>query len=266
MTPTDPTPYPAVNTLLRLLLGEVREVLGREFVGMYCYGSLSLGDFEPGSSDVDFLVVTEHELADETFAALAAMHMRIAASELQWAEKLEGSYIPRAALRRDDPANNRHPTIGADWPFSVREHDSTWVIERQIVRAHGIVVWGPSPKTLIDPVSPNDLRSAVWDALYGFWRAQMDGPVPEWLRHRDYQAFAILTMCRALYTLAHGDVVSKPTAAAWARETLPPPWPALVTHALIWRHDAQPDDMTAMRAFVRYTIERTELERNEQGW
>lgn len=253
--PTNPTPYPAVNAVLRLLLEEVRGVLGPELVGMYLYGSLSLGDFEPGSSDIDFLVITEHALPDETVATLGTMHAHIAASGLMWVEKLEGSYIPRAALRRYDPTNNRHPTIGADWPFGIHEHGSSWVIERHIIRERGVVIEGPSPEMLIDPVTPDDVRAAVWEALDGFWCTQLAGPEPEWLRTREYQAFTILTMCRALYTLAHGKVVSKPAAAAWARETLPPPWPDLVAKALVWRHDKQPDDMTEMLSFVRYAIE-----------
>ena len=253
---TDPTPYLAANAVLRLLLQEVRAVLGPEFVGMYCYGSLSLGDFEPGSSDIDFLVVTANDLPDEMVAALGAMHGRIAVSGLQWADKLEGSYIPRAALRRYDPTNNRHPTIGVDWAFGIGEHDNSWIIERHIVREHGVVIYGPPPETLIDPISSNQLRAAVRGALDGFWRERLDGPEPEWLRTREYQAFAILTMCRALYVLAHGEVVSKPAAAAWARDTLPPPWPDLIAKALIWRHDKHPDDMTEMLAFIRYTIER----------
>ncbi len=266
MTPSDPTPYLAANAILHLLLGEVRGIVGAEFVGMYCYGSLSLGDFVPGSSDIDFLVVTARELPEETVVALGAMHARIAASGLMWADKLEGSYIPRAALRQYDPANNRHPTIGADWSFGIRAHGSNWVIERQIVRAHGLVIWGPAPKTLIDPVSADELRAAVWEALDGFWRAQCDGPEPEWLRTRDYQAFAFLTMCRALYTLTYGDVASKPTAATWVQATLPPPWPDVIARALTWRHDTRPDDMAAMLAFVRHTIDRAESEKCRGAW
>ncbi len=251
---TDPTPYSVVNAVLRLLLEEVRGILGPELAGIYLYGSLSLGDFEPGSSDIDFLVVTERELPDEMLHALGAMHARIAASGLKWAGKLEGSYIPRAALRRYDPANNRHPTIGADWPFSIREHGCHWVIERYIVREHGVVVYGSPPQTLIDPVSSDDLSAAARQALDDYWRPTLAGPEPEWLRTREYQAFAILTMCRALYTLAHGEVVSKPAAATWAQAILPPPWPALIAKALVWRHDKRPDNMTDMLAFIRYAI------------
>jgi hypothetical protein len=253
-----PTPYPEVNAVLSLLLREVRGVLGSEFVGMYLYGSLSLGDFNPDSSDIDFLAVTERELPAQIVAELGAMHARLAASGLTWAGKLEGSYIPRAALRRYDPDNNRHPTIGVDWEFGIGAHDRSWVIERYILRAHGVVVSGPPPATLIDPVSSDDLRAAVRDALDCFWRVQLTEPEERLsrLNTREYQSFAILTMCRALSTLDHGDVVSKPTAAAWAQETLPPPWPDLVATALRWRHDTRPDDMTAMLAFIRYTIER----------
>ena len=35
-----------------------------------------------------------------------------------------------------------------------------------------------------------------------------------------YQAYAILSMCRVLYTLEFGTVVSKPAAARWAQGTL----------------------------------------------
>ncbi len=256
MPSTGPTPYPEVNAVLHLLLEEVRAILGENLIGMYLFGSLSNGDFDPGSSDVDFVVATEAELSDETLAALAAMHARIAASGLTWATKLEGSYIPRAALRRYDPANARHPSIGVDWAFGVGQHRSNWIFERHIMRERGVVVWGPPPRPLIDPVTPDELRAATLDNLRGYWARQLDSP--EWLRRRDYQAFAILTMCRSLYTFERGEVVSKPVAAAWAREALEPPWPALIERALAWRYDARPDDvsMGETLGFVRYTIAR----------
>jgi hypothetical protein len=253
-----PTPYPDINALLSLLLREVQGALGDDFVGMYLYGSLSLGDFDPASSDIDFLVVTEREIPAQCVADLGAMHTRVAASGLIWADTLEGSYIPRAALRRYDLANNRHPTIGVDWAFGIGAHGRNWVIERHIVREHGVVVSGPPPAALIDPVSADDLRAAVRDALDGFWRVQLTVPeerLPR-LHMRAYQAFAILTMCRALSTLDRGEVVSKPVAARWAREALPPPWPDLIAKALRWRHDNRPDDLTETLAFIRYTIER----------
>ncbi len=69
------------------------------------------------------------------------------------------------------------------------------------------------------------------------------------------------TMCRALSTLEHGTVASRPAAARWAQETLPPPWPALIARALRWRSDHAPDAMTEMLSFIRYTVARGIRER-----
>lgn len=250
---TNPTSYTDVNIILHHLLTEIRAILGPEFVGMYCYGSLALGDFDPESSDIDFLVVTANELLDGMVRALGAMHARIATSGMKWADHLEGSYIPRAALRQYDPTNNRHPTIGVDWAFGIREHDRNWVIERHIVREHGILITGPPPQTLIDPVPPEAIRAAVLASFPDYWQAFLDGPHTERWQMREYQAFAILTMCRILCMRAHDIVASKPIAAAWAQATLPPPWPALIATALEWRHDPRLDDLTATLAFIRYT-------------
>ncbi len=77
-----PTPYPEVNAVLALLLEGVRAVLGEELIGLYLFGSLSGGDFDPASSDVDFLVVTAGALPDGMLEGLREMHGRIAASGL----------------------------------------------------------------------------------------------------------------------------------------------------------------------------------------
>lgn len=68
------TPYPEVYALLRQLSGEVRERLGRHFVGMYLYGPPAAGDFAPDSSDIDFPVVTGADLTGELFQPPRGMH------------------------------------------------------------------------------------------------------------------------------------------------------------------------------------------------
>ena len=252
--PMTPTPYPDVNALLLMLLEQVQAILREKLVGFYLYGSLSSGDFDPDTSDVDFLIVTTDELDADVLDMLCAMHANIAMSGLPYACRLEGSYIPRVALRRYDPQNSKHPTMGIDWEFGVGQHGSNWILERYIVREHGIVVWGPSPKTIIEPVTPDELRTAVCGMLRDFWQAQLTGP--DWLRPRDYQAFAILSMCRALYTLSEGKVASKPEAAAWAQQTLDPAWRPLIEKALAWRRQHESADLSEMLEFLRFAVAR----------
>jgi hypothetical protein len=65
-------------------------------------------------------------------------------------------------------------------------------------------------------------------------------------------------MCRALYTLEHGAVVTKAEAAHWAQETLGPSWAALIQRALAWPRGAQADQLEATLDLIRYTVQRSE--------
>ena len=228
-----------VQPVLALLRERIQAVLGDQLVGLYLYGSLSSGDFDPASSDVDFVAVTQDALSTDSFEWLREMHTQIAASGLPFATHLEGSYIPREAWRRYDPANARHPTIGSDWPFQIGFHDANWIIERAIVRERGVVLGGPPPATLLDSVSPEQLRAATCQQMSDIWQARIADD--EWPRPRLYPAFAVLTLCRALYTLRHGAFCSKPVAAAWASEHYPA-WRPTITWALA--HRADHDDTT----------------------
>ena len=246
------TAYPTVNAILEMLLSDVDEVLENRFTGLYLYGSLANGDFDPERSDIDFLVVTDGELPDAILPSLAAMHARIAASGSLWAKRLEGSYIPKQALRRYDPDHANHPSIGVDWGFGVNGHGSDWIIQRHIIREQGVVIAGPPPRTLIDPVSQEDLRRAVLETLHGWWAEQLSQP--DRLRVREYQAYAVLTMCRALYTLEKGGIVSKPVAANWAIQALDARWKGLIERAGAWREEDGIDDLQETLDFIRYVL------------
>jgi hypothetical protein len=80
---------------------------------------------------------------------------------------------------------------------------------------------------------------------------------PARLESGEYQAYAVLTMCRALYTLEHGRIVSKPVAARWAWVTLGKRWAALIDWALAWRHAAPSDRLNETLDLIRYTLERS---------
>jgi Domain of unknown function (DUF4111)/Nucleotidyltransferase domain len=247
-----PTPYPEINILLQALLSGVQAVLGNQFAGMYLHGSLVTGDFVPQRSDIDFLVVTASELPVEMLPRLQKMHSGITASGMKWADKLEGSYIPRQALRRYDPAHKQHPALRVDGSFSVDMHGSDWIIQRHILREQGLALAGPLLQQLIDPVQPEDLRRAVRGILHEWWSPPLHNP--NRFNSQEYQAYAVLTMCRALYTLQHGAVVSKRTAAIWAQAALDKRWGDLIEQALAWTEGNQADHLQATLDFIYYTL------------
>jgi predicted nucleotidyltransferase len=251
----------AVRPILALLLSSMQDVLGDQLVGLYLYGSLSSGDFNPVLSDVDFVAVTREATAesDPAFERLREMHGRIAESGLLFADRLEGSYISQAAWRRYDPVDAHHPTIGHDWPFKLGFHDANWVIERAIVRERGVVLYGPPPETMTDPVSPEQLRAATCQQLTDVWQPRIDDHDDQWPRAGLYPAFAVLTLCRALYTLQHGAFCSKPVAAAWAVQTHPA-WEPVITWAEAHRADydeTTPAEFAEVLAMLREVITET---------
>jgi hypothetical protein len=251
-----PTPYPDLNAVLHDLLSGVQNILGNHFVGMYLGGSLATGDFDPQRSDIDFLVVTTDEIPEDMFAALQVMHERIAASHSKWAKELEGCYIPQHSIRYYNPSQARYPLIERYGRLVVEQSGSDQVIQRHVLREHGIVLAGPALHTLIDPISPGELRQAVPDILQRWWAPMLTGPGPQ-LNSPGYRAYAILTMCRMLYTLEHGEIVSKPVAARWAQEMLGQPRAAVIERALLWEQDAAPVDLNEALDIIGYTVQRS---------
>ncbi len=210
-------------------------------MGLYLDGSIALGEFEPDRSDIDFVAVTEGDLSSETFVALQALHARLAADEPKWGLELEGSYVPRHSIRHHDSRPAAHPYVdrGTGRLDMVRQYSGYWVIHRHMLREHGVVLAGPEPRTLIDPVHPNHVREAVSDVLREWWVPMLDDPTR--LRSWGYRCYAVLTMCRVLYSLSHGTIVSKRVAARWMQETLDPRWGAVVRDALAWSSRTPPD-------------------------
>ncbi len=260
------TPYPDVNAVLHDFLTNVQAVLGDHFLGMYLSGSLALGDFSPDSSDIDFVVVTDAELPDDLLPALQAIHARFNASGSPWATEVEAVYIPRDALRRYDTAHARHPHIerGANEMLDMDQLDTAWILQRHILREHGAVVAGPAPRTLIDPVQPQDMRRAAAAQMRGWWGTMLHDPAPLHRTELGYQAYAVLTMCRMLYTLDTGSVASKPVAARWAQRALGRQWTTLIERALAWRKSrtrggdqgTSDADVAETLALIDYTLGR----------
>ncbi len=256
----DVTPHPEVNALLEQVLAEAQSVLGPRFLGMYVEGSLANGDFDQ-DSDIDFVVVTAQPVGEADFQALQAVHRRLSALDTPWAIQLEGFYVGKEQLRRYDPAlDGPCPNIerGSGERLKLVHLGPTWDVHRWVLRERGIVLAGPQPRALIDPVAPEQLRQVMRSALEG-WAAQVQDE-PDWQAWRGAQSYVVLTICRILYTLQTGAVASKPTAARWVQQTLDARWSPLIERA--WygrRHPGQPaeaQDVAQTLEMVRWAVER----------
>jgi predicted nucleotidyltransferase len=228
---------PEVTLLLDDLVSRITDALGDNLVGVYLGGSLALGGFEPQTSDVDVLVVTERPLSATDMTRLAALHERLPTAHNEFAQEYEVYYLDRVSIRRFAPGQ-QHVKVGPDEPLHWAEHRPSWVLERWTARECGIALAGPDLKTLIDPVSPEDLRSAAAGELRVRLRHWSDGSWPRReLSHLGVQAYEVETACRALFTIETGEMSSKRDAVGWAVLTLPERWHPLIACSQSCRRD-----------------------------
>ncbi|MBI3176321.1 MAG: DUF4111 domain-containing protein [Chloroflexi bacterium] len=253
----EPTAYPEINLLLDELLADAKSALGGQFIGMYLYGSLASGDFNPDTSDVDFLVVTEGELSEEKILELKTLHQRLWSSGLKWAAKLEGAYVPRQIIRRHDPSAPPCPSVN-ERQFYVARLGSDWIIQRHILRECGVIVTGPSPAELIDPVSGEEIRTAVLQIMNEWWEPMLHNPA--WLDERgpEYKVYAVVSMCRVMYTLEHKEIASKPTSARWAIQQVDETQRQQIEDALVWKYGVEWNHtLEEALELIQYTVDRS---------
>lgn len=247
-----PTRFLELNRFLGAFVARAAEVLGTTFRGAYLHGSFALGAADE-HSDVDFVVVSTDEPDARRVRELGELHRRLHAQWHPWARRLEGSYVHEETFRRVDPARR---------PFLFLEHGSDELVADPhcntaavpwTVREHGVPLAGPPPATLVEPVAPADLRREALATVADYADWAREAQMSAWK-----QAYLVVTLCRILYTLETGAVVSKPRAVEWALRSLEPRWHELVVRAAAERADvegrarraADPATAAATRAFA----------------
>ena len=222
-------PYPDIQRILENLQLQIRQIFQDRLIGVYLYGSLVAGDFDYNSSDIDLLVVTSSPMTSSEFEALRVMHWKLASENPAWDDRIDAVYVPEKALREFRTAKSP-VVISPGEPFHVREREALldWLQNWYLVRESGFTLFGPTPAEVIPPITQDEFITAVR-------KYAMEVNEREYHEmNRKGQAYAILTMCRALYTSQKGKQASKRQAARWAQEQLPE-WSGLIQNALTWR-------------------------------
>ncbi len=254
-----PTPYPELNAVLTELRQSTQTILNENLVGLYLNGSFALGGFDP-DSDADFIVVTDADVTAAQESALQIMHGRIYDLPTPWAQHLEGSYITKSLLKRPDPTHTLLLYLDNTARELVRSDHCNTLVVRRTMREHGISLAGPDPKTLIDPIKPDELRLEAAQIMHK-WRLEINAE-PRMLENRWLQAYAVVTFCRMLYTVQRGTVASKPAAVGWAQGALDSRWAGLIERAwanrpnpsLKSKQQADPEDASSTLEFIQYAI------------
>lgn len=244
------TRYKEVNELLKKLLLQIQSILADKLVGLYIGGSVATNEFYCETSDIDCYIITTNALSKNIINKIEELHKRFYSSNLQYAKKIEASYIPQKDLLHFNP-NGLRPYFN-EGSFYQGQYGSNYLIELHVLRENGITISGPDIKNLIKEISAQDLRLAIHENLSEYWCISL-GDI-EKFRRSDYQVFAILTMCRTLYSLETGRITSKIEAAQWAIQKLDDRWKSLIELAITWKPNQEINKLDETRQFVRYVL------------
>ena len=231
-----------VSALLQDLTKQLPIVLGQNLVGIYLHGSVTHGAFNSKRSDVDGIVVTRRDLSDAQFRKLDAWLAQTAKSN-PWTARLQMLFLVKNELLIPN-------TRGCLYQFGVLTRsgsDGNPIIWLDFLTS-GRVLFGPRPESFLPEITPQMIFTALERELSYLREEIGEKPNSEWRDVPMYRAYAVLTVCRVLYSFRKGGtIVSKPRAAKWAIKYLPEEWRKIIRAALTFNETGRVSDIPLKR-------------------
>lgn len=209
--------------------------------GLYLVGSVALDDFQPHTSDIDFVAVTASRLQPRQVEALGRVHAALRARQRR--PFFDGVYVTWDDLATDPAQLDPGPSVH-EGRLKAQDRGERNPITWHTLAQQGVACCGPSPAALA--IWQNRERLAAWtnDNLDAYWRRLLDrsqriGSLYGLMGLSAWAcAWCVLGVTRLHYTLASGQITSKCGAGLYALETFPKRWHRVVEEALRIRRGA----------------------------
>ncbi|MET9022811.1 aminoglycoside adenylyltransferase domain-containing protein [Actinopolymorpha sp. NPDC004070] len=188
--------------------------LGPDLVGAYFVGSVALGGYVPGESDIDIAAVSGAALTDSQRRSVASAVVEASAGcpargveFTLYRREIAGSPPSGADFEVNANGGPRMPTaVHLD---ASAEPGFWYVLDRAIAHRSGLAISGPPAREVFADVPRDTLLEAMYRSM-------------AWHRaHEKATLYSVLNACRA-WRFAEEDVLgSKLEGAAWARARWP---------------------------------------------
>jgi hypothetical protein len=204
--------------------------------GYYIYGSVSLGAFNYGFSDVDFIAVVQKKLTEEGITILKEihrnLHKRLPKTDLM------GMYVTRSELEAEKGNEKLSPCFidGKLRDFEKFDKDS---IDAYQLKRYGITIRGKDVENYGYTVDWNVLIKNMKNNLntYWFnWKCRCDKfPSVKYIGlffSLKMIEWGVLGVTRLFYTFKEKDMTSKLGAGEYALQTVPEKWHKIINEAM----------------------------------
>ncbi len=201
--------------------------LGTDLVGVYFVGSVALGGYVPGQSDIDIAAVSAAALTDPQKQSVSSAIVEVSAIcpargvEFTLYRREIAESAPEGADFEVNANGGPHMPTAVHLD-STSESGFWYVLDRAIAHRSGLAISGPPAQGIFADVPRRTLLEAMHESM-------------AWHRvHETATLYSVLNACRA-WRFAAADVLgSKLEGAAWARAH----WPdtGVIDAAVALRH------------------------------
>lgn len=216
--------------LLQEIVERYTDILSDNLIGIYCHGSIVFGCFNWDKSDIDFIVVVNHELSQKTKLEL-----------LEVLETLRKQAPPKgfemSVVLRKYCSNFEYPT-----PYEL--HFSNGCLKCYLENA--LILCGNDFKTDYDLAAHFTVIKQIGIALCGLPIADVFGNIPKenYINSiqldiqeaktdiSDNPVYVILNLCRVLAFIKDNVILSKEQGGQWGLLHLPKQYYEIVNCAL----------------------------------
>ncbi len=235
-----------VNTLQT----ELQRLLGQNLLGIYLHGSLALGGFQPGRSDIDVIVVTAQRIDLETKCRCIELLLRIS--------KMPCPLDIRFLVQQDlfpfqQPLlcdfhyseiwreNYQQELLTGTWKHwnGKAQRDPDLAVHLTVLHRYGICLYGEPIAEALPSVPDRDFRDAIIKDVQVAQGVPLYDPISFVLNAcracgeplYDPISF-VLNACRACAYLHDGTILSKDAGGVWGLAHLPEQYHPLIQQAL----------------------------------
>jgi len=203
-----------LSELLQAVTRDFPALLRENLVGIYLWGSLTYDAFDETCSDVDCIVVTRRDLEDREFTELDAW-LAETGQRNRWVKRLDMRFvIDKEFLDKTSRCCGFYHYTGKMVRTGSDGNPIIWVNLEQ----SGITLWGKEAKLIAPQVSEQCLKDALLMELNYLKEGLASRAGDRSDQAFVYNAYAVLTACRILYTAHHKTLVSKDQACSWAMD------------------------------------------------
>jgi len=198
-----------MNDLVAIMTKQIQSIVKDNLACIYLYGSVSMGDFKLGWSDIDIVCLTKSMLSDSEAEGLVGLRQQLEKDDMdnKYYHCFEG-----IVSTVDEFVNNRFRKV-VYWGTSGQRITNQYTFDEcslfQLIK-YGRLVYGEDVRHKMVMPGYEDLKNHVRRHYQTIRKHALK--TDESL----YSCGWMLDIARGIYTLRYGDVISKTKAGEWA--------------------------------------------------